>query len=131
MLRKNQEREQILKLGRKLHLDVGVLQHNSDGNSLTWDEMRDTMYELHSRLRVLDVALCGEYDHWFFTLKEYVDAVVQTVLAEPGQLTSETRKALHDAEQHHKPNEIFLNMEEAIRMEFFDFKNKWDAALPS
>lgn len=42
-----------------------------------------------------------------------------------------TTMVLKDAEDHHKPTKIFLDLEAAIRMEFFEFKNKWDAALPS
>jgi hypothetical protein len=41
-----------------------------------------------------------------------------------------TRKSLQAAAEHYKPIDIFLNMESAIRMEFFDFKKKWDAVLP-
>lgn len=130
-LRKNQEREQLLKLGRKLHLDAGCLQRPSDSDSLIWEEMRDTLYELDSRLRVLDVAtFTGEYDYWFVGLKEYVDAVLKAVLEEPSQSPGPlTRKALHDAEQQYKPINIFLDLEGSIRMELFDFKSKWDAAL--
>lgn len=133
VLRKNQEREQLLKLGRKLHLDLGVLEHSSsEAEATVWAEMKDTMYELDSRLKILDLATFSTlYDKWYFTLGEYVEAVVKIVVDEPSEFPSDrTKKALYDAEQHHKPIEIFLNIEEAIRMEFFDFKGKWDAALP-
>jgi len=130
VIRKNQEREQILKLGRKLHLDLGVLQHPSETEATIWGETQDTMYELEARLRILDVALCGEHDNWFITLEDYVEAVVKIVIADPNDFPSEqTKQALHDAEQHHNPTAIFLNIEEAIRMEFFDFKDKWDGML--
>jgi len=40
-----------------------------------------------------------------------------------------TRKALQALDDHHKPISIFLDIEAAIRMEFFEFKTKWDAEL--
>ncbi len=40
VLRRNQEREQLLKLARKLQLDVGCLQHaSSDADSRLWGEL--------------------------------------------------------------------------------------------
>ena len=143
MLRKNQQREQLLKLGRKLNLAADSLKETpSEGDRTSWGEVQDTLYELHERLRILDVGTySGVYDQWFFTLQAYVDAVLQAVIEEGNfnrtySLTTETpnkstRTALRDANDRHKPISIFLNIEEAIRMEFFDFKNKWDVALPS
>jgi hypothetical protein len=41
-----------------------------------------------------------------------------------------TMKKLEGANKHHDPIKVFLDLETAIRMEFFDFKEKWDALLP-
>jgi hypothetical protein len=41
------------------------------------------------------------------------------------------RKALKDLNDRCDPIKIFLDLETAIRMEFSEFKEKWDATLPS
>jgi hypothetical protein len=38
-----------------------------------------------------------------------------------------TRKALKDADDRYKPISTFLDLEKAIRLEFLDFKRKWDS----
>jgi hypothetical protein len=145
LLRLNAEREQILKLARKMHLAAGCLnQSYSGGDKLSWEELLETVHELNERLRILDIsAYGGAYDKWYERLTEYVDAV-QKITFEDGSFSSadthtpriaipssSTRKALQDADIQYKPIEIFLDLEAAIRMEFFEFKKKWDAALPS
>jgi hypothetical protein len=89
-------------------------------------------------LKILDVAaFTGDNDDWFPSLSGYVDAVLEAVVAdskfnrefnvkyESPNLT--TRKALKAAHDRYNPFRIFLDLEAAIRMEFFDFKNRWDA----
>jgi hypothetical protein len=78
VVQKNREREQLLKLAHKLNLAAGCLKHTpSDADSLHWAEVQDTVFELNSRLNILDVAtFTGVYDGWFPTLKDYVDAVL-------------------------------------------------------
>jgi hypothetical protein len=143
LLRLNDEREKILKLARKLHLATTRLKEKeSKGDQPIWDELRDTVYELHERLRILDVAAhSGFYDQWFPNLSDYVEAVQNAVL-EDGNLNSRyglagetpnltTRKVLKDVNDHCNPTNIFLDLETAIRMEFSEFKEKWDAELLS
>jgi hypothetical protein len=129
---KNREREQLLKLARKLHLAAGCLEQPSGGNKLIWEEVQDTVHELSERLRILDVVIySGEYGMWFPSLSEYVAAVLDAVIGDSDEIPNlSTRKAMKAAEDRYKPINIFLDLEAAIRMEFFDFKNKWDAALP-
>ena len=84
-------------------------------------------------MRILDVAtFSGEYDRWFFDLEKYVEAVQNAVIKEStGQLpTEQTLKKLDEADKRHDPIKIFLDLETAIRMEFFDFKKIWDELLP-
>lgn len=134
VLQRNREREQLLKLGRDLHLTAGCLREKSStADHLHWEQLQDTIHELHSRLNILDVAVfSSENDGWFFNLKGYVDAVLKAVIDENSETPNlSTRKALKDADDAYKPINIFLDLEAAIRMEFFDFKNKWDDALPS
>jgi hypothetical protein len=141
VLRKNQEREQLLKLARDLDLAAGCLEEKSSvGDSISWQRLQDTAYELDKRLSILDVATySGAYDQWFFSLKDYVDAVLQVmrddesfdrkydVAGDTPNLTS--RKALKEVAKRCEPVKIFLDLEAAIRMESFEFKQKWDAEL--
>jgi hypothetical protein len=141
LLRLNAEREQILKLARQLHLAAGCLKQTpSGGDQINWEEVQDKGYELSQRLRILDLgAYSGAYDQWFPHLTEYVDALLEAVIEEGNfnhtyTLTNETpnlstRTALKAADDRYKPISIFLDLEAAIRMEFFEFKNKWDERL--
>ena len=135
MLRLNAEREQILKLARKLHLAAGCLTSTpSQGDGLNWREVEDTGYELNARLRILDVdTYTGEHDNWYLNLTAYLGAILEAVTdSGDAEIPSDsTRGALKDANDRYNPISIFLDLESAIRLEFFDFKNKWDAALPS
>jgi hypothetical protein len=130
--RRNRERDQLLKLGRELHLAVGCLVDQSP-DSLEpqfWGEIQDAVHELTRRLNVLDIAaFSGDYDQWFPALEDYVSAIDKIVIDEKDVQypSKQTKKKLEDAEKHHKPLSIFLDIEAAIRMDFFDFKNKWDA----
>jgi cell division protein FtsL len=139
----NAEREKILKLANKLHLAATSLKETeSKGDPLIWEELRNTVHELHDRLRILDVAAySGLHDQWHPNLEDYVDAVRNAVL-EDGKFNSThsltdqtpnlfTRKALKDVDDRCEPISIFLDLETAIRMEFSEFKEKWDAELPS
>ena len=138
----NDERSRILKMARKLYLAAGSLKEiPSDTDKHNWEEVQDTVYELTERLRTLDVAVySGPYGNWFFELEKYVEAVMNAVIADDGfnaQFGQEgrivnlsTRKTLKEIDDLYKPIDIFLNLETAIRMEFFDFKSKWDALLP-
>jgi hypothetical protein len=136
VIQKNREREQLLKLARDLHLAVGCLrEESSDVDHLHWERVQDIVHELYARLNILDPAVfSSSYDGWFFNLEGYVDAILKAVIDDaPSTETPNvsTRKALKEADDHYKPTSIFLDLETAIRMEFFDFKNKWDAALPT
>ncbi len=83
----------------------------------------------------------GVYDKWYVALVFYVEAVLKAVVDdekfnETYALTNltpnlTTRTALKNLNAEHNPTGIFLDLEAAIRMEFFDFKGKWDAALAS
>lgn len=135
---KNQERGEFLKLARKLHLVAGCLKKTpAEDDRYHWGELQETVYDLHERLQILDLSVYSTpYDGWYFTLNAYVAALLKAVTEdEPSDSTyapnPSTRIVLKDAEDHHNPTKIFLDLEAAIRMEFFEFKNKWDAALPS
>jgi len=135
---KNQERKQILKLARELHLAAGCLKETpAENDRHSWQELQDAVYELNERLQILDLSVySGSYDQWYFTLHAYVDALLKAVIEdEPSDSTYApnplTRAALKDAEDQHNPTKIFLDLEAAIRMEYFEFKEKWDAVLPS
>jgi hypothetical protein len=139
VLRRNQEREQLLKLARKLHLAAGCLDKTpSSTDQISWNEVRDTVFELSRRMSILDVGIyTGAYDQWFSGLEDYVDAVQQAMIDDkkvndrfsmPGGVPNlSTRKALKDIDSRFEPIKIFLDLEAAIRMEFFEFKKKWDA----
>lgn len=125
--RRNQERGQLLKLGWELHRAVGSVADDS-GRGLEiryWHDVLDAAHELDSRLNVLDVAtFSGEHDDWFPGLREYSTAVLNIVIEKP---RPETVKKLEDEDKRLNPTGIFLGIESAIRMDYFDFKNKWDA----
>lgn len=143
LLRLNAEREQLLKSARDLYLTAtGLKDEPSDTDALDWRRLQDIAYELHRRLDILDVTVfTGEYDQWYASLDDYVEAVLRTIsqdydfkhtydMKDDGPVLS-SRKSLQAAAEQYKPVDIFLNMESAIRMEFVDFKKKWDAVLPS
>ncbi len=143
MREKNQERERIRRLAHKLHLAAGCLKETSSiADSLHWTDVQDTAHDLYSRLNILDMAVfAGQYDDWYPNLEDYVEAVQKAVFAdsdfnktvgiESNSPTLSTRKALRDAEEGCDITNVFLNLEKAIRMEFFEFKNKWDDFLKS
>jgi hypothetical protein len=143
LLRLNAEREKILAMARKLHLIAGCLKERQQaGDVLNWEELQDKVFELSERLRVLDVrAYSGAYDSkWSATLTLYVNAVLKAVIddgkfnvtyAQTNAIPNvSTRKALEEANDTYSPTGIFLDLETAIRMEFGEFKDKWDAELP-
>jgi hypothetical protein len=60
------------------------------------------------------------------------DGNINRKLDLPGETPNlSTRKELKAVDDRHNPISIFIDLETAIRMEFLDFKDKWDAALPS
>jgi cell division protein FtsL len=136
LLRLNAERERILDIARKLHLAASCLElRSSDGDRHNWEELQNTVHELSGRLRILDIgAYAGKYDQWFPSLEAYVETVQQVVIedgtTEPTPSLS-TRQALKDADGRYKPIGIFLDLETAIRIEFFEFKTKWESKLPT
>jgi flagellar motor switch/type III secretory pathway protein FliN len=130
----NQERDQILKSARKLHIAVRCLliEAPSSAEPLHWDELRDAVHELNARLNILDIATFAEdYDPWFFSLKEYVDEVLKAVIEEPNIQAPgpETKKKLEDADKRHNPIKIASDIEIAIRTELSNFKMKWHDLL--
>ena len=141
VFRLNEERAQLLKLASKLHLAASCLKETeSAGDPANWEELQGAAYELDSRLRILDVAAwTGANDAWHANLEGYVEAVLQAVIDDfdfnrkfgltTNSPNPSTRKALKDAEQRFEIIKVFLALEGAIRMEFLDFKNKWDASL--
>jgi len=133
----NAERALLLKLGRKLHLAACCLKETpSESDGIFWEEVTDTVRELNARLSTLDVgAYTGGYDEWFFHLKDYVDSLLRAVIDDrshppiaPGVYPARATVAtLAEADKRCDPIKIFLEIETAIRMEFFEFKQKWDA----
>lgn len=141
LLRLNAEREHIFKSARELHLTASAFREKpSPADENNWGKLQNAVFELDERLRVLDVAVyTGANDNWFPALKQYVEAVLKAVLedrrfAEKYDVTDQTptlstRKALREANDQLRPAAIFVDLEAAIRMEFFDFKRTWDAEL--
>ncbi len=127
----NRERTEIAALTRRLHRAIGPLLDHKSLEGLIWGETLDIADDLRSRLDVLDTAtFAGPYDQWFPKLEQYVDAVLKAVVEEAsGHPTDEARRKLADAEKQGNPIDIGLEIEAAIRMEFFEFKEKWDALL--
>lgn len=141
LLRLNAEREQILKLCRKLHLAIGgIALKEKKTDALRWEQTQDTAFELNARLNTMDSsAYTDENGNWFPRLQAYVDSVLKVVgedyqfkntYALDDAIPSEsTRKALRDSENKHNPITISLALESAIRMAFFDFNAKWDSSF--
>jgi hypothetical protein len=128
---KNRERGQILELTRKLHSAVAPLLDEKSFEGITWGDALEAGHELNARLSILDVTAIGFYDQWFPKLEQYVGAVLKAIIEEPniGYPSPETRKKLADAQKQGNPIALTLEIETAIRMEFFEFKQKWDALL--
>jgi hypothetical protein len=144
VLRMNAEREKILTLARKLHLVTDCLREREQGgDEIHWEELQDRVVELSERLRILDVRVfSGNYDgKWYAGHVVYVGSVLRAVLDDrkfndANALTNltpnlSTRTTLKTLNTEFEPTTIFLDLETAIRMEFSDFKDKWDAALAS
>jgi hypothetical protein len=139
ILRRNQAREQLLKSVDKLKSAVGCLKdHRSRSAPEHWYTVQDTAYELESRLSVLDhTTYTGMYDDWYPSLREYVEAITEVVVSDSeypqressGWPAAETVEALTAINKRCNPTNIYLSLETAIRMEFVDFKTKWDALL--
>jgi hypothetical protein len=141
LLHSNEARQQVINLARKLHRVAGCIKEAPrSGDQHSWEELQDTAYELKEHLQTLDVsAYSGEHDNWFPRLIEYVDAVLHAVAADyefkakysvdEEAPSLSTRNALQDADKKYDPIKILLDLEAAVRMEFFDFKTKWAAAL--
>jgi hypothetical protein len=139
----NGERKEILNQVRKLHLRAASIKEaESVGDPITWDELRETAYALHDRLRILDLATyAGEYDQWYPALEEYVEAILKAIIEDGhfndryklmgGSPNLATRKLLAELNERCEPLKISLDLEAAIRMEFFGFKEKWDTLLLS
>ena len=127
----NAERSEILELTHKLHLAAACLKNPpTSADESHWNEVQDTVDELNERLSTLDLAVySGHYDQWFLSLSNYVDAILKAVISDPSVVlpAPETVQALQDAEKVHNPIGIILDLRSAIRMEFFEFKSKWDA----
>jgi hypothetical protein len=135
ILQRNRDRGELLRLVRELQIAAGVLQNKPPIDGMNdWDEVRATADEVASRLRILDRAtFSSEFDSWFSPLEDYAEAILHAWLAwdkEPSQSrTQQTKKALKDAGTSCDPGNIRLELETAIRMEYSDFKDKWDAVL--
>lgn len=95
---------------------------------------QNVAYEIQSRLSILDITtFMGSYDDWYPSLRTYVEAILKVVLdAEPESSpwpAPETVQALAAVTRRCNPTKIHLDIEKAIRMEFSDFNQKWDALL--
>lgn len=141
MLENNKERRELLKLARKLHSAASSLKGKpQSGDETRWGEVIDTVLELRSRLQTSDVAsFTGTHDEWIAPLSVYIKAVEDAVLANADfnkrqRLTSDSptltaRAALSNAAAQYDVLKTFSDMERAIRMELWDFKEKWDTVL--
>jgi hypothetical protein len=137
---RNREREELLKLAGKLSSAVSCLKDpRSRSAPQHWYDVQSTAYELESRLSLVDItAFLGVYDHWYPNLRQYLEAVLDVVLDDSkypqpdssGWPAPETVQALAAVAERCNPTKILLDLQTAIRMEFYDFKKKWDALLP-
>lgn len=135
LLENNKVRRELLEMTRKLARLATPEFPWAAGSD--WDDLQSAVFELNDRLHTLDVAsFLGPNDQWFFSLKAYVEAVLTAVLEDKnyehvagvGIPAPETEKSLADANEKSDPISIGLDLEKAIRLELFDFKNRWDAA---
>jgi len=135
VLQRNRDRRRLLKLARRLQLAALTLASKPPiDDPLAWDEAQGTADEIASRLSILDRATFStEFDSWFSPLEDYAKAILSAWLAwdkePPESRTQQTKKALKDADTSFNPGNIRLDLETAIRMEYSDFKDKWDDVL--
>lgn len=138
LIRMNAEREKILQMAREVHHLAGCLTiPPMTGGESFWDELPVKTYELEQRLRILDQgAYTGPNDEWYFQLEEYVKDVAR-IIGEDGEFqklfkldhrtpVESTRVKLKEAEDRRNPIGIMLDIEKAIRLEFFEFKYRLD-----
>ena len=136
---RNQERSEILKLASRLKFAAFSLRRNATStDEENWESVQNTAFELDGLLKILDIATYSmPYDQWYFALEDYVEAVIQAVNGDvelhpifkaPYNLPAPpTRIELELAFERYDPTKIILDIQAAIRMEFFDLKNMWDA----
>ena len=139
LLRSNGEREQILKITGKFHLASSLLRPDArTGDRENWLELQDTYYELSLRLRILDLgAYTSAYDSWLAKLKSYVaemgEAITDdfkfngtySVANDTPNLS--TRERFFSINSRHNPISTMMELEIAIRMEYSEFRSKWNA----
>src|SRR5580698_1030997 len=126
----NGERARLLKLGRKLQLSVSCLKETpSEHDGIFWDEVVDEASELNVRLSTLDIDAYDDfYGEWYFHLTDYVESLLRAIADDgkqpaiaPGIRPAPTTvAALLAIEKRCDPTQIFLEIETAIRMDFFD-----------
>jgi hypothetical protein len=139
LIRMNAEREKILHMAREVHHVAGCLTlPPMTGGESFWEELPVKTYELNQRLRILDLgAYTGPNDTWYFQLEEYINDLVRIIgedndfqkLYEMDGMTpaDSTRVKLKEAENRHNPIGILLDIEKAMRLEFFEFKGRLDS----
>jgi len=138
LIQVNTEREKILRLTREIHLAAGCLKSPAaPGDDSFWEELQEKTIEMRQRLGILDFGASHRaYDSWFYQLEQYVDDL-RRIIGEDYEFqklykldgkapVDSTRTKLKDAEARHQPIDILLDIEKAIRMEFFEFNKKFD-----
>jgi hypothetical protein len=106
------------------------------------DRLFDIAFEISSRLKAVDLAVyTGSYDQWYPSLRDYVDGVLQAIAKSPelakgdGDDGSARRAVIvKEIENLTKTADLFkiqMDIESSIRMDFFEFKQKWDQSFPS
>lgn len=138
LTRMNAEREKILRLTKDIHSAAGCLTlPPMTGGESFWENLGDKTDQMRDCLSILDFGAChGDYDSWFPLLEDYIEDLRKIIVEDyefqrlyklDGKTpVAATRTKLKEAEARHSPIGICLDIETAIRMEFFEFKQNFD-----
>jgi len=140
---RNRVRLELRDLTQKIYLAASCLKGDDSGTDMrNWERLQDVAFELSSRLRALDLAVYSTpYDHWYASLEDYVEGVLNAIIknvefarksgTDEAAPTTSTVKEIEKITEAANLSEIQLDFESSIRMDFFEFKQKWDQRFPS
>jgi hypothetical protein len=141
---RNRDRLELIDIVRELWASIGAL--TGDGREVDKQLMVDTRERaerLRQRMSTLDVAsYSSPIDEWFYALSQYTERVTE-ILAASGENSDEhaarwprgipttaTVEELRRTETLFNVAMIVTELESSIRVDYLDFKRKWDKLFP-
>lgn len=139
---RNRVRQELRDLTQRISLAAyGLKGECGSTDSKNWERLFDVAHELSLRLSALDLAVYSTpYDTWYEPLDAYVEGVLMVVGknaeftqkhgTDASEPTLSVLKEIEELTKAANPIKIQLDIENSIRMDFLDFKQKWDQGFP-